>query len=124
MATKKLTPLNTKEKVMHATFSPQASKIAYVKNNNLYYTDLSNGQETQITFDGKKNEIINGASDWVYEEELELVRAFEWSPDGNKIAFFRFDETNVKEWNMKMYNDLYPEEVRFKYPKAGRKIQK
>lgn len=73
---------------MHATFSPQASKIAYVKNNNLYYTDLSNGQETQITFDGKKNEIINGASDWVYEEELELVRAFEWSPDGNKIAFF------------------------------------
>ena len=124
VATKKLTPLNTKEKVMHATFSPQASKIAYVKNNNLYYTDLSNGQETQITFDGKKNEIINGASDWVYEEELELVRAFEWSADGNKIAFFRFDETNVKEWNMKMYNDLYPEEVRFKYPKAGEENSK
>jgi len=119
LTSKKLSPLNVDEKVMYATFSPQADKIAYVKNNNLFYTDLANGQETQITFDGKKNEIINGASDWVYEEEFELVRAFEWSPDGNKIAFFRFDETNVKEWSMKMYNDLYPEEVRFKYPKAG-----
>ena len=119
LTSKKLSPLNIDEKVMYATFSPQADKIAYVKNNNLFYTDLANGQETQITFDGKKNEIINGASDWVYEEEFELVRAFEWSPDGNKIAFFRFDESNVKEWSMKMYEGLYPEEVRFKYPKAG-----
>lgn len=124
VTSKTLTPLNTEEKVMYATFSPQANKIAYVKGNNLFFKDLANNQEVQITFDGKKNEIINGASDWVYEEELELVRAFEWSPDGKKIAFFRFDETHVKEWSMKMYNDLYPEEVRFKYPKAGEENSK
>lgn len=124
VTSKKLSPLNTEEKVMYATFSPQANKIAYVKGNNLYFKDLANNHEVQITSDGKKNEIINGASDWVYEEELELVRAFEWSPDGKKIAFFRFDETNVKEWSMKMYNDLYPEEVRFKYPKAGEENSK
>lgn len=117
--TKAITQLADGKKIMYATFSPQANQVAYVKENNLFYVDLISGKETQITFDGKKNEIINGASDWVYEEELELVRAFEWSPDGNKIAFFRFDETNVKEWSMKMYEDLYPEEVRFKYPKAG-----
>lgn len=124
VTSKTLAPLNTEEKVMYATFSPQANKIAYVKGNNLFFKDLANNQEVQITFDGKKNEIINGASDWVYEEELELVRAFEWSPDGKKIAFFRFDETHVKEWSMKMYNDLYPEEVKFKYPKAGEENSK
>ncbi|MEL6942234.1 MAG: alpha/beta fold hydrolase, partial [Bacteroidota bacterium] len=75
---------------------------------------------TQITADGKYNHIINGASDWVYEEEFGLVRAFEWSPDGKKIAFLRFDESEVKEFTMQMYNDdLYPENVVFKYPKVG-----
>lgn len=122
--TKAITQLADGKKIMYATFSPQANQVAYVKENNLFYVDLISGKETQITFDGKKNEIINGASDWVYEEELELVRAFEWSPDGKKIAFFRFDETNVKEWSMKMYEDLYPEEVRFKYPKAGEENSK
>lgn len=122
--TKAITQLADGKKIMYATFSPQANQVAYVKENNLFYVDLISGKETQITFDGKKNEIINGASDWVYEEELELVRAFEWSPDGNKIAFFRFDETSVKEWSMKMYEDLYPEEVRFKYPKAGEENSK
>ncbi len=90
----------------------------------MYYKDLSNGNTTQITNDGEKNKIINGASDWVYEEELVLVQAFEWSPDGNKIAFFRFDESNVKEWLMKMYGELYPYEERFKYPKAGEENSK
>lgn len=119
LKTKSITQLADGEKIMYATFSPQANQVAFVKENNLYHIDLTTQKQTQLTFDGKKNEIINGASDWVYEEELELVRAFEWSPDGKKIAYFRFDETNVKEWSMKMYEDLYPEEVRFKYPKAG-----
>ncbi|GAB4248276.1 MAG: S9 family peptidase [Vicingaceae bacterium] len=122
--TKKIIPVSNGEKIMYATFSPKGDKIAYVKNNNLYFTDLTSNIDIQITKDGEKNKIINGASDWVYEEELELVRAFEWSPDGNKIAYFRFDESEVKEWLMKKYGNLYPDEVRFKYPKAGEKNSK
>jgi len=118
------TKLTQGDKQMYATFSPEDNKIAFVKNNNLYYTDLTDKKETQITFDGKTNEILNGLSDWVYEEELELVKAFEWSPDGSKIAYFKFDESNVKEWMMKIYGDLYPEEERFKYPKAGEENSK
>ena len=54
-------------------------------------------QETQITTDGVNNQVINGATDWVYEEEFGLVRAFFWSPDGSKIAFYRFNENKVKK---------------------------
>lgn len=122
--TKTLSSLSDKEKQMYATFSPKSSEVAYVKENNLFYKDLTSGNEIQITTDGKKNEIINGASDWVYEEELVLVKAFEWSPDGSKIAFYKFDESKVKEWNMEIYNDLYPEQVKFKYPKAGEENSK
>ena len=118
---KDLKPLNTEEKQMYADFSPAGSKVAYVLNNNLYYKDLETDKLIQVTDDGEKNKIINGASDWVYEEELELSQAFEWSPDGNFIAFYRFDESEVKMWNMKIYNDLYPEQDLFKYPKAGEK---
>jgi dipeptidyl-peptidase-4 len=119
LTSKKLSKLTDGDKQMYASFSPSANKVAYVKGNNLYYKDLTTNQEVQITADGEKNKIINGASDWVYEEELVLVKSFEWSPDGNKIAYFKFDESEVKEWLMKMYGDLYPHEERFKYPKAG-----
>lgn len=119
LKSKKLSKLTDGSKQMYATFSPSANKVAYVKDNDMFYKDLTSNKEVQITADGKKNEIINGASDWVYEEELVLVKAFKWSPDGKKIAYFRFDESNVKEWLMKMYNSLYPHEERFKYPKAG-----
>ena len=119
LKTKALSKLSEGSKQMYATFSPSANKVAYVKDNDLYFKDLISSKESRITSDGKKNEIINGASDWVYEEELVLVKAFNWSPDGKKIAYYRFDETNVKEWLMKMYGPLYPEEERFKYPKAG-----
>lgn len=121
---KTLSSLSDKEKQMYATFSPKSTEVAYVKENNLFYKDLTSGNEIQITTDGKKNEIINGASDWVYEEELVLVKAFEWSPDGTKIAFYKFNESKVKEWNMEIYNDLYPEQVKFKYPKAGEENSK
>ena len=107
-------------KVMHATFSPDGSKVAYVKDNNLFFKDLTSMQEIQITTDGVNNQVINGATDWVYEEEFGLVKAFFWSPDGSKIAFYRFDENEVKKFSMDMFQgELYPTQYEFRYPKAG-----
>ncbi len=107
------------EKVRYATFSPDGSKVAYVSGNNLYYTDYQSGATTQVTTDGKDDAIINGAVDWVYEEEFTMSQGFEWSPDGKKIAFYRFDESGVKKFSMDIYGSLYPEQDVFKYPKAG-----
>jgi dipeptidyl-peptidase-4 len=120
--TKKREPLFHGAKQRYATFSPDATKIAYVSNNDLYCKDLISGKTTRITTDGKHNNTINGASDWVYEEEFKLVRAFEWSPDGNSIAFLRFDESEVPEMTLETYREgTYPEKVTFKYPKVGEK---
>ena len=107
-------------KVRYPTFSPDGTKVAFVFKNNLYIKNITNGKENQITFDGKKNNIINGASDWVYEEEFKLVRGFEWSADSRTIAFYKFDESHVKEFSMDKFNgNLYPTQQVFKYPKAG-----
>ena len=81
--------------------------------------DLATLEEHAITKDGKVNEIINGTTDWVYEEEFAITKGFEWSPDSKKIAYMRFDESKVKEYNMQMWGALYPEDYRYKYPKAG-----
>ncbi|EKB47545.1 S9 family peptidase [Cecembia lonarensis] len=108
-------------KIMYATLSPDNDKVAFVKDNNLFVVELASNVVTQITQDGKWNHIINGAADWVYEEEFSMSKAFEWSPDGKKIAFIRFDETEVPEFNMQTWGKLYPEDYRFKYPKAGEK---
>lgn len=109
----------TKEMVMLAEFSPDGNKLAYVKNNNLFVFDLSTNKETQITTDGKTNSIINGATDWVYEEEFALSKGFYWNKNGTQLAYYRFDESAVREFNMPMYGKLYPEDYKFKYPKAG-----
>jgi len=101
--------------------SPDNTKVAFVKDNNLYYTTLATNITTQVTQDGENNKIINGAADWVYEEEFSMAQAFSWSPDGNKLAFIRFDEREVPEFNMQIWGDLYPEDYVFKYPKAGEK---
>ena len=119
LTSKKITAVAAGKKHRLATFSPDGNKIAYVLDNNLYYTNLSTKEEFQVTTDGKKNEVINGASDWVYEEELVLVKGFEWSPDNEKIAYYRFNEGHVKEFSMAIYDGLYPTEYKFKYPKAG-----
>ena len=110
----------SENKIRYPTFSPDGSKVAYVYENNLFIKDITNGKETQITNDGKKNQIINGASDWVYEEEFKLVRGFEWSSDSRTIAYYKFDESHVKEFSMDKFNgSLYPSQEVFKYPKAG-----
>ncbi|PWK19108.1 S9 family peptidase [Xanthomarina spongicola] len=112
--------LVAEDKIQEPTFSPDGKKIAYGYNNNLFVKDLNSGKTTQITFDGEKNKIINGITDWVYEEEFGFVRAFEWNADSDKIAFIRFDETNVPEFSMDVYgSELYPTKDTFKYPKAG-----
>ena len=106
--------------VQEPTLSPDGSKIAYGFENNLYVKDLSSGVVKQLTFDGEKNKIINGITDWVYEEEFSFVRAFDWNTDSNKIAFIRFDETNVPEFSMDVFGSgLYQTQQVFKYPKAG-----
>jgi dipeptidyl-peptidase 4 len=119
LKTKKLAQLSKGGKQMFATFSPDGSKVAFVRLNNLYMVDLSTMTEKQITTDGKWNHIINGICDWVYEEEFSFARAFQWSPDSKKIAFISFDETKVPEYNMQMWGKLYPTDYRYKYPKAG-----
>ncbi len=108
------------KKIQEPSLSPDGSKVAYVLDNNLYIFDLRAQSTQQLTTDGEKNKIINGVTDWVYEEEFSFVRAFEWSPDGAKIAFLRFDESQVPEFSMDIYDHtLYPQNDIFKYPKAG-----
>ena len=119
-ATKHLSEVFDGDKISYGTLSPDDKQIAFVHNNNLYSKDLSSNVITMITTDGEYNKIVNGAADWVYEEEFAFAKAFFWSPDSKKIAFIRFDETEVKEFTMQMYNDeMYPENVVFKYPKVG-----
>lgn len=106
--------------IQEPTFSPDGSKVAYGYNNNIYVRDLASGTTTEVTTDGKKNSIINGITDWVYEEEFGFVRAFDWNAAGTHIAFIRFDETQVPEFSMDVYGkDLYQTQQVFKYPKAG-----
>lgn len=107
-------------KIQEPTFSPDGKKVAYGYQNNLYVKNLENNDVTQLTFDGEKNKVINGITDWVYEEEFGFVRAFDWNADSNKIAFIRFDESDVPEFSMDVYGkDLYQTQTVFKYPKAG-----
>ena len=120
LATKELTKVL--ENVQEPTFSPDGTKIGYAKENDLFIYDIASKAITQVTTDGKKNEIINGITDWVYEEEFAFVRAFDWSSDSKKLAFIRFDESKVPQFSMDMYQkDLYPTSQTFKYPKAGEK---
>ncbi len=128
LQSKKLTKVSENGKQQVASFSPNGEKVAFVRNNNIFIKDLSTMSETQITTDGKKNAIINGIPDWVYEEEFGFNKAYHWSPDGNYLAYVKFDESKVKEFTILDYagmapykeeNKLYPGLYTYKYPKAG-----
>lgn len=112
-------------KIQEPTLSPNGELVAFVHENNLYYQNINSRKTVQITKDGEYGKIINGITDWVYEEEFAFVRAFDWSADSKKIAFIRFDETEVPEMKMDIYGkELYPTQLSFKYPKAGEKNAK
>lgn len=120
-ATTQIVPL-AENKVQEPSFSPDGNKVAYVFDNNIYVHDIANGFTRPVTKDGKKNSIINGVCDWVYEEEFSFVKAYQWNATGDKIAYIRFDETEVPEFTMDVYDQgLYPKPQTFKYPKAGEK---
>ena len=125
---KKLQKLSENGSQQVASFSPNGKKVAFVRKNNIFIKDLKSNKETQITTDGEHNKIINGIPDWVYEEEYEFNKAYEWMPDSKRIAYIKFDESKVKLYGMKMFagqapkiekNKLYPDYFDFKYPKAG-----
>jgi dipeptidyl-peptidase-4 len=119
--TKKLTALSNGGKQQEASFSPDGSKVAFVRDNNIFYKDLISGNEIQVTTDGMHNSIINGLTDWVNEEEFAFTRAFQWSPDSKHLAYYRFDETAVPEYTVQFFTGLYPENYTYKYPKVGEK---
>jgi dipeptidyl-peptidase-4 len=119
LKSKRVMEVSTGGKQMYGTLSPDGTKVAFVRDNNLFITDLIMGNEYQITHDGLLNHIINGGADWVYEEEFSFARAFFWSPDSKKIAYYRFDESEVPEFDLAVYDKLYPTTYRYKYPKAG-----
>ncbi len=119
LETKKITSLgNNDPNLRNVKLSPDGSMVGFVREHNIYIADVKTGEEKQLTFDGSTN-ILNGEFDWVYEEEFSIADGWRWSPDGKKIAFWRFDQTRVKEFymidEMQVYNKVTP----LKYPKTG-----
>lgn len=120
LTTKVLSPLDSDRKPQTlASYSPDGKKVAYIYRNNIYVKSIASGKVKAITVDGIENEIINGTTDWVYEEEFAYTKAYDWSPNSEYIAFLRFDESKVKEFTMMYFEDLYPTPYTFKYPKTG-----
>lgn len=125
LKTKKLQPLDeVNQPQTLAEYSPDGKSVSYIHGNDLFVKNIETGKVTKLTKDGKRNKIINGTTDWVYEEEFSITKAYGWSPDSKMIAFLRFDEKEVKEFTMEMYGELYPEEYKYKYPKAGEENSK
>ncbi|WP_187478055.1 S9 family peptidase [Amniculibacterium sp. G2-70] len=120
--TGKIIALNNGDFVQEPRFSPDATKVAFIANNNLYYQDLKTGDIVQFTKDGEKNKVINGLADWVYEEEFGHARQYEWTKNSNAIVFVKSNETEVPVMHIPIYeNNLYPIDWQYKYPKAGEK---
>ena len=112
-------------KQMIPTFSPDGRMCAFVRDNNIWIRKFDYDTEVQVTKDGELNKILNGITDWVYEEEFSVTNLMAWSPDSEYLAYVRFDESEVPEYSMQMYGDgYYPSYYKFKYPKAGEKNSK
>ncbi len=122
LATKKIFPLSQNGKQSNPAFSPDGSMVGFTRDNNLFYFNINTQKENAITTDGAKNTIINGSTDWVYEEEFEFAQAYCWSPDSKRLVYYKFDETLVPQYAMQTWNSaLYPSFNQYKYPKAGEK---
>lgn len=121
-----LKPLSeSSSKQMIPTFSPDGRMCAYVRDNNIWLRKFDYDTEVQVTKDGEINKILNGITDWVYEEEFAVTNLMAWSPDSEYLTYVRFDETEVPEYSMQMFgNGLYPDYYNYKYPKAGQKNSK
>ncbi len=114
--------MNDAEAPRDATFSPDGKRIVYSDRNDLYMFDIATRKTKRLTSDGEWNHVINGTTDWVYEEELGATRAYSFSPDGTRLAFLRFDESQVPVMEMMRFDgNLYNKAYTFKYPKAGEK---
>lgn len=110
----------TNRKVYNPSFSYDLHYLAYTDRNNLFILDLHTNTETQLTDDGEWNSIINGRTDWVYEEEFGFTKAYHWIPNSHKIAYLKFDESEVKTYDIQLWGkSMYPEFYSYKYPKAG-----
>jgi dipeptidyl-peptidase-4 len=119
LATKRLTPVSRRPGLqMFAKFSPDGRQVAFARGNDLFVTDLSTGRERQLTTDGS-DVIINGTTDWVYEEELDLRDGFRWSPDSRRIAYWKFDQSAIPAFPLVDQLKLYPTVTPLRYPKAG-----
>jgi dipeptidyl-peptidase-4 len=117
--TRRLIPVSDAEGwQMFAKLSPDGRQVAFVRENDIYVADLASNEEQRLTFDGSET-IINGTTDWVYEEELDLRDAFRWSPDGSKLAYWRFDQSPIRTYWLVDAMPLYPELKGVRYPKAG-----
>ena len=126
--TKSKSPLFEESLQQQATFSPDGKKVAFIVDNNILVKDLESNQVTRVTTDGEINSIINGIPDWVYEEEFSFNRAYEFSPDSKKIAYIKFNESEVRQYTLQYYSmmspeydpdNLYPINFTYKYPKVG-----
>lgn len=130
IAAKSLTKLTEAGGEEIVTLSADGNRAAFVKDNNVWVKDLVSGAIQQVTHDGKKNKVINGVPDWVYQEEFGILNSLTWSADGKRLAFLRFDESEVPMYSMTLYEgacksntdySLYPGSYDYKYPVAGEK---
>ena len=111
---------STSGKVMIPTFSPDGRMVAFVRDGNIFIKKFEYDTEVQVTSDAVRNKVMNGTTDWVYEEEHEATRLMTWSEDNNYLAFVRTDESGVDEYSMPIYGTTqYPGAYTYKYPKAG-----